>query len=194
MVKKQIMKPALKSALFFAALWMVLKLVFLQFKLFQDTIFVPGLLNNLFLLCAIVVGLYLQKKKEGFGYGTAFSDIKNGMVAAAPYALLVSVFMFFYYKDINPGYSKQMLEERMDIVYAAMERQTYIDSLILQNQDFNVMTKDEIYNQIKNETASAYAPSSMLTISLLGLLILGLTYAIFLTVIFRKILFRDYYN
>lgn len=188
------MRPALKTAIFFATTWALLKLIFFYVDIFQETIFVTGLINNLFLLAAIVVGLYLEKKKEGFGYGSALSDIKNSMVAAAPYALLVSVFMFFYYKDINPAFTNNMLQERMDLVYTAMERPTYIDSLILQNQDFNVMEKEEIYAQIKEETASAYAPSALLTISLLGLMILGLTYAIFVTVIFRKILFRDYYS
>ena len=188
------MKPALKSALFFASTWIIIKLLFFQFNLFQDEIFFPGLLNNFFLLSAISVGLYLQKKKEGFGYGNALSDIKNAMVAGAPYTLIVSVFMFFYYRDINPDFTESKLNERMEMIYSNMERDTYVDSLRVQNQDFNVLSKEEIYTQIKTETKSAYAPSSLLTLSLLGLIILGFTYAIFVTIIFRRILLKDYYK
>lgn len=188
------MRPALKSALFFASTWIILKLLFSTFNIFQEDIFFPGLLNNFLLLAAIATGLYLEKKREGYGSGTALSDIKHGMIAGAPYALIVSVFMFFYYRDINPDFTANRLSERMDIIYNAMERESYVDSLKIQNQDFNVMSNEEIYSQIRNETASAYSPKSLLTLSLLGLIVLGFTYAIFITVIFRKILFREHYK
>lgn len=188
------MRPALKSSLFFAATWILLKLLFMQFNIFQDDIFYTGLINNFFLLTAIAIGLYYEKKKEGLGEGTALSDIKHAMIAGAPYALIVSIFMFFYYQDINPTFIESRSQERMDIVYKAMERESYVDSLKIQNQDLNVMTNEEIYAYIKNETESALSPKSLLTLSLLGLIVLGLTYSIFVTVIFRKILLRDYYK
>lgn len=188
------MRPALKIALFFASTWILLKLVFFNINWFQNDIFFTGLINNFLLLAAIAVGLYLEKKREGFGKGTALSDIKHAMVVGAPYALIVSIFMFFYYRDIHPEYTETRLNERMDIVYNAMERKTYVDSLKIQNQDFKVMTNDEIYTQIRNETASAYSPKSLLTLSLLGLIVLGFTYAIFITIIFRKILLKEYYK
>ena len=188
------MKSALKIALFFAFSWIGVKLAFFYLDWFQEDIFVTGLINNFFLLAAIALGLYAEKKKEGFGKGSAFSDIKSAMVAAAPYAVIVSVFMFFYYRDINPNFTERKLTERMDIVYSAMERESYVDSLKLQNRDFNVMSNDEIYVHIRQEMASAYAPSSLLTFSLLGLMVLGMTYSIFVTLIFRKILFRDFYG
>ncbi len=187
------LKPALKSALFFSSTWIIFKLLFLSLGIFQEDIFFTGLLNNFLLLCAIAIGLYLEKRKEGFGTGTALSDIKNGVVAGAPYALIVSVFLFFYYRDINPEFVEFKKNELMNMHYKSLERESYVDSLKAQNQDFNVMTTDEIYAQIKKETASAYAPSSLLTLSLLGLTMLSFTYAIFISAIFRKILFRDYY-
>ena len=188
------MRPALKSAIGFALLWIILKFIFMFTGVFQGEIFFTGLLNNFFLLSAIAVGLYYEKKKEGFGQGTALSDIKHGMVAAAPYTVIVAVFMYFYYEDINPNFVEDRVTERMDIIYDNMQRETYVDSLKLQNKDFKVMTNEEIYRQIHDETENAFSPKSLLTFSLLGLLILGLTYAIFITVIFRKILLRDYYK
>ncbi len=187
------MRPALKSALFFALTWSLIKMAFYYSRLFQDDIFVPGLMNNLFLLSAISVGLYFEKKREGFGQGTALSDIKHSMIAGAPYALLVAIFMYFYYTDINPAYVETRISDRMDLVYNAMERESYVDSLKVQSPEYKVLTNEEIYNDIRISTVSAYSPKALLTFSLLGLMILGFTYSIFITVIFRKILLRDFY-
>lgn len=188
------MRPALKSALIFAGAWILLKMLFLGMDIFQNDIFVSGLLNNFFLLGAIAVGLYLEKKKEGFGEGTALSDIKHAMVGGAPYALIVSIFMFFFYNDINPDFIEDRRTERMDLIYNEMQRESYVDSLKMQNQDFEVLTDEEIFKKIKKDTDSALSANSLLIFSLLGLIVLSLTYAIFITVIFRKILLRDYYK
>jgi hypothetical protein len=188
------MRPALASAILFAITWALLKMAFYYLDVFQDDIFVPGLLNNLFLLTAIAVGLYYEKKREGFGAGSALSDIKHTMVAGAPYTLLVAVFMYFYYQDINPSFTEIRITERMDGYYNALQREPYVDSLKIQYPEYNVLTNDEIYQELKVATVSAYSPKVILTFSLLGLMILSLTYGIFLTVIFRKILLRDYYS
>lgn len=187
------MRPALKSALFFALTWSLIKMAFFYSGLFQNDIFIPGLINNLFLLAAISVGLYFEKKREGFGQGTALSDIKHSMIAGAPYALLVAIFMYFYYTDINPEYVETRISDRMDLVYNAMERDSYMDSLKVQSPEYKVLTNEEIYTDIRISTVSAYSPKALLTFSLLGLMILGFTYSIFITVIFRKILLRDFY-
>lgn len=188
------MRPALLSALLFAGIWILLKMVFFGLDVLQEDIFMTGLLNNLLLLGAISTGLYLEKKKEGFGEGTALSDIKHSMVAGAPYALIVSVFMFFYYADINPNFVEQRVNERVDLIYNEMQRESYVDSLKMQNQDFEVLTNEEIFKKIKTDTKSALSAESLLVFSLLGLIVLSLTYAIFITIIFRKILLRDYYK
>lgn len=188
------MRPALKSALFFALTWSLIKMGFFYLGIFQEDIFIPGLINNLFLLAAISVGLYFEKKREGFGEGTALSDIKHSMIAGAPYAVLVAIFMYFFYTDINPDYVETRITDRMDLVFNAMEREDYVDSLKLQSPEFKVLTKEEIYSKIRLSTISAYSPKALLTFSLLGLMILGLTYSIFITVIFRKILLRDFYS
>tara|TARA_B100000508_G_scaffold141091_1_gene146327 strand:+ start:62039 stop:62605 length:567 start_codon:yes stop_codon:yes gene_type:complete len=188
------MRPALKAALLFAAGWIAIKFTFYAMGVFQDDIFVTGLINNLFLLAAIAIGLYFEKKKEGFGSGTALSDIKHSMVAGAPYAVFVSIFMFFFYSNINPEFIEGKKQERMDIYYVNMERESYVDSLKAQNQEFNVLTNDEILKEIERDTESALSPNTLLVFSLLGLIVLSLTYAIFITVIFRKILLRNFYS
>jgi flagellar biosynthesis/type III secretory pathway M-ring protein FliF/YscJ len=75
-----------------------------------------------------------------------------------------------------------------------MQRPSYVDSLKIQNNDFEVLSDEEIFKKIKTDTESALSANSLLVFSLLGLIVLSLTYSIFITIIFRKILLRDYYN
>lgn len=187
------MRPAIKFALLFSGAWIALKLVLLSVNIFQEDVVKPGLINNLFLLLAISFGLYYEKQKEGFGVGTPLSDIKNALSAGAPYVLIVSVFMFFYYDTINPSFSENRVNERMDIVYEEMKKPAYVDTLRKHNVEFRVMTNEEIFRKIKVDTESALSPRTLFVFSLLGLMVMALTYAIFITLIFRKILLRDFY-
>ena len=187
------MKPSIKMALLFSGAWILLKFVLLSINVFQEDVVKPGLINNLFLLLAISFGLYLEKKKEGFGVGSPLSDIKNGLSAGAPYVLIVSVFMFFYYDSINPSFIENRVTERMDIIYGEAQDEAYLDTLRFHNPEFRVMNTDEIIGEIKTDTESALSAKTLFVFSLLGLMVMALTYAIFLTVIFRKILLREYY-
>lgn len=188
------LRPALKFSLIFAGLWIAIKLIFMELNLFQDDIQVTGLLNNFFLLSAIALGLFFEKRKEGFGEGTAMTDIKHAVTAGAPYVLIVSLFMFYYYDTINPEFIETRVEERVDLIYNDMQRESYVDSLKVNKPEFRTRTDEEILREAKREIESNLSPKSMLVFSLLGMLILAVTYAILLTLVFRKVLFRDLYR
>lgn len=187
------MRPALKMGIYFAGGWMIVKFIFLSFNIFQDGILIPGLINNLFLLLSISVGLFLEKKKEGYGKGTPLSDIKAGLVAGVPYIVLVSGFMFFYYSSIHPQYIENKVEQRMDAVYHQMKNPAYLDSIRAKNDDFRGLSKDDILHKIKKNTEATLSPKALFVFSLLGLLLMSVTYAIFVTLVFQKVLFRDFY-
>lgn len=184
------MRPALKIALIFAATWIVLKLLFTQLGWFETDITVPGLINNFLLLGAISIGLYLEKKKEGFYNGNALSDVKSAMLAGAPYALIVSAFLYFYYDRINPEFVEHRVEELSDRFYMQMQRDSYVDSLKLQNPDIAELTNEEILRKNKEEVEKNLNPYSTFIFSLLGLIVMAFTYALLVTLIYRKILFR----
>ncbi|PKR79537.1 hypothetical protein CW751_14665 [Brumimicrobium salinarum] len=188
------MRPALKFAFLFSGGWIALKFIFLWLGVFQEDVVKPGLVNNLFLLLAISLGLYFEKQKEGFGVGTPLSDIKKALTAGAPYVLIVSIFMFLYYDTVNPSFIENRITERMDDIYLEMEDEAYVDTLRVHNPDFRVMSKEEISREIKSDTESALSAKTLFVFSLLGLMVMALTYAIFVTLIFRKILLRDFYK
>lgn len=188
------MRPSLRFALLFAGAFIAVKYLFMALDIFQDNVQIPGLINNLFLLSAISLGLFYEKKKEGVGVGTALSDIKSSLRAGAPYVLIVSGFIFFYYGTINPSFIESGVEVRMDMIYKDMERESYIDSLKMNKPEFQVLTNDEILRKAKEEIEVNLSPRTMFTFSLLGLLVLAVTYSIFITLIYRKILFKDHYR
>lgn len=188
------MRPSVRFALLFAGIFVAVKLIFMELNVFQDNIQVPGLINNFLLLTAISLGLLYEKKREGFGEGGPMSDIKNALRAGAPYVLLVSAFIYFYYDTINPTFVESGIEVRMDMIYKDMERESYVDSLKMHRSEFQVLTDEEILREAKREIESNLSPRTMFTFSLLGLLILAVSYSILITLIYRKILFKDYYK
>ncbi len=189
------MRAALKFSLLFSGGWIAVKLIFYSLGVFQDNIFIPGMINNLFLLLAISLGILFEKKKEGYGKGGPLSDIKKGLTVTAPYVLIVAAFMYYYYDSINPSFIEHRIEQRMDNFYAEMDNNPdFIDSLREKNPKFKTSTKEDILKSIKVDLENNQSPFTMFVFSLLGLLIMGLTYSILITLIFQKILFRDYYK
>lgn len=182
-----------KIALLFAFSWILLKYLFYTLHFFQDDILIPGLINNLFLILAIALGLYYEKKKEGFGKGTAFSDLKAAVTSGMIYTLLIAGFIFVYYQYIQPEFIETRIEERMDLLYSEMERPSYIDSLRNDNESFSMMTDEEIIRNIKDNTVTNLSPKSSFIFTLLGMMILTFSYGIFITIIYQRILFREYY-
>ncbi|MFA5574172.1 MAG: DUF4199 domain-containing protein [Brumimicrobium sp.] len=186
------MKPTLKIGLIFAAVWIALKLLFWQLGIFQESIHITGLINTLFLLLAIALGLYFQKKKEGLSNGTALTDVKNALQSGVLYTVIVSVFLYFYYDSINPEFTENRINEMSDMFYDNMQRESYVDSLKLQNPDIEELKNEDIIRKNKSELEQNLSPYSTFIFSLLGLIILAFTYSILVTLVFRMILFKDY--
>ncbi|MCO5268558.1 MAG: DUF4199 domain-containing protein [Brumimicrobium sp.] len=188
------LRPTIKIAFAFAFGWIILKMLFYSLHLFMDDIVVPGMINNLFLLLSISLGLYYTKKQEGYGVASAFTDLKRGITSGMIYTLIVAVFILIYYSYIYPEFTENRIEQRMDLFYSEMERPSYVDSLRSQNAAFEIMTKEEIISKIKADNVSNLSPKNSFVFTLLGMMILSATYAIFITLIYQRILFRDSYS
>lgn len=183
------MKVTLKSGLFFAALWIGFKLLFFATGWFAYDVVPSVMLNILCLLLAIAIGLFLHKRK-GDPEANALSDIKNGLTAGLPYALIVSTFLYFYYEKIDPGFVQHQISEREYELEKMLEDPVKLKEIKASNSDFEVMTQEEILEKGKEQIASNYSPKFTMTVSLLALLLLATLYSILLTVIYRRIIFR----
>lgn len=183
------MKVTVVSGLGFALLWIIFKLVFFWTNALEYNIVPSVLLNMLFLLLAIAVGLYLYKRKER-EQGNALNDIKNGMTAALPYTIVVSVFIYFYYNTIDPGFNEHQIAEAHAGIQKILGTPEGLQSVRDSNPEFEVLSKEEIYNKLKEGPEGFYNPTSTMTLSMLAMLLLGTLNSIFISIIYRKVVFR----
>jgi hypothetical protein len=187
---KKVMKITLKMGLLFAFIWFAIKLIFHFGGWIKTDINPTILLNMLLLLLAISIGLYLHKKQEGFTAGNALSDIKAAMTAGIPYAILVSIFVYVYYAQINPEFVQQRISDAEMTIKMSLDDPEMFQKIKNEQEAFEVMTKEAIFEELKTGPANFYSAKSTAIIGLLGMTLLSTLYSIFVTIIYRRVLFR----
>jgi hypothetical protein len=186
------MKITVKIGLLFAALWIAAKMIFYITAPTGYSIVPLVLLNMLFLISAISIGMFLLKRKEQYE-SNALSDIKNGMTAGVPYAVIVSIFIYTYYAKIDPEYNAHQKAEWETTIKKELAKPGGLEQARESNPDFEVLSAEEIFSKMKSGYESFYSPNSTMILSLLALILLSTLNSIFVTVIFRKIVFRGVY-
>lgn len=184
------MKVTIKAAAICALVWIGFKLLGYQLGWNtpdNTTLFI--LTNMLGLLCAVSTGLYLQKRK-GVEDDNMLTDIKNGMTSGVFYALIVSVFLYFYYEKIDPEYNDKVIAEREMYFKTIIDDPVQLKKLKESNKDLEVMTKEEILIKFRETPQMLFSGTFMMTFGMLSMLMLSTLYSIVVTVIFRKVLFR----
>lgn len=147
------------------------------------------MLNILGVLTAIAVGLFLHKR-HATEESTALSDIKNAMTAGVPYAVIVSVFLYFYYNNINPDFNKHQIAEAEMNIQKMLDDEKELEKLKSSNAEFEVMSKEELFDELSKGPKTFYEPTTTMTVSLLSLLLLATLNSIFVTVVYRKVVFK----
>lgn len=187
------MKVTVKTGVIFAAVWILIKMMFFWTGMVGYNIVPAVLLNMLLILLAISIGLYLEKIKET-EYASALSDIKNGMTAGVPYAVIVSVFVFFYYEKIDPGFNAHQMAEREYAMIKEIDSPGGLERVREQNTAFEVLSRDEILDKVRASNRGYFNAKSTMALTMLSLLLLATLNSIFVTVIFRRVVFRDVYR
>ncbi|MFT6981910.1 MAG: hypothetical protein ACJAUD_000677 [Crocinitomicaceae bacterium] len=184
------MKITVKVGLLFAALWILIKMFFFWTGALGQNVVPMVLLNMLFVLLAISVALYLHKLKQT-EYTNALGDIKNGMTAGVPYAMIVSIFIYAYYAKIDPEFNEHQKSEWEMRVKKELDAPGGLEKAQENNPDFEVLERDEIIAKMKSGYESFYNPTATMTLSMLALLLLATLNSIFVTVIMRRVVFRN---
>ena len=186
------MRITVKIGVLFAAIWIGFKLILFttQSGPSRYDLTFPILTNILCLLLAISIGLYLQKRRET-EYTNALGDIKNGLSAGVPYILLVSIFMYFYYTKIDPEYNQHQRSEAAMQTEKMLGDPDELQALRDSNAEFEVMTIEELRKRLTSNQEAMYSAQAVTTIGLLGMLILATFNSIFITIVFRKLIFRQ---
>ena len=179
------MRLPLKVGLLAAAIWISIKLAafYLSFSLDELRPFV--FINMFILTTAIVISLYLIKKEET--ESNLLNDVKNGMLAGVPYAVIVSIFLYFYYQKIYPAFN----EGKMNEISMKLSDPEIIKEIKRENPDMENKSVEEIKRDILAKTKMVYNPQFTMLVSMLSLLLYATLNSIVITLIFRRIVFRN---
>ena len=182
------MRITVKIGLLFAAIWIAVKMMFYVTGMTGDSIQPSAMINILCLLLAISVGLFLQKRRST-EETSLMTDIKNGMTAGVPYILVVSIFMYIFYADINPEFISHLRAEKVQAMKTRLDDPNALARLKSENADFEVMTKEQIFDRMRQGPENTISAKSTSVLNLLALLLLATMNSIFVAVIFRKVVF-----
>jgi hypothetical protein len=184
------MRITVKTGLITAAAWILIKLISFYTGITGSSVVPLVMLNILGVLLAISIGLFLHKRKVGDD-SNLLTDIKNGMSAGVPYALIVSVFLYIYYSKIDPEYNQHRIAEFETGLLKELNDPILFQKLKDSNPEFEVKTKDEIYDSIMQGPKSFFKASSTMAISMLSLLLLATLNSIFVAIVYRRFIFRQ---
>ena len=184
------MNNSVKIGLGFAAAWCVVKYVSYLIEPLPANIMPTVLINILFLLSAIVVALY-QIKRSATENGNLLDDIKNGLKAGVPYAVVVSLFIYVYYTKINPEYNQHQIAETEVQIGKLINDPVEFKRLKESNPSFEVMTKEQLFKEMQKGPKGFYNANSTMTLSLLAMLLLSTLYSILVAIVLRRIVFRE---
>ena len=179
------MKLPLKVGLFAAAIWISIKLAAFYLSLSLDDLRPFVFINMFILTAAIAIALYLVKRKET--ESNLLNDVKNGMLAGVPYAVIVSVFLYFYYQKIYPAFNAGKMNE----ISLKLSNPQTIKEIQRSNPEMENKSVEEIKTDILAKTEMVYNPQFTMLVSMLSLLLYATLNSIVITLIFRRIVFRN---
>lgn len=183
------MKITVKVGIVTAIVWMICKITPFALGYDLQTIAPFVLLNILGVLVSISLGLFLHKRSDN-GESNLLTDVKNAMSAGVPYAFLVSLFIYFYYENINPEFNRHQIAEYETALLKDLNNPVEFQKIKDSNPDYEVKTKEEIHQSIMQGPKSFFKASSTMAMSLLSMLMLATLYSILVAVIYRKFIFR----
>jgi hypothetical protein len=179
------MKLPLKVGLIAAAIWISIKLAAFYLSLSLDDLRPFVFINMFILTAAIAIALYLVKRKET--ENNLLNDVKNGMLAGVPYAVIVSVFLYFYYEKIYPDFIERRLNEHsLELSNPQTIKKIQRSIPEMENKSFEEIKKEDM----EKAKDSLKANRAML-LSMLSLLLYATLNSIVISVIFRRIVFRN---
>ena len=179
------MKLPLKVGFIAAAIWISIKLAAFYLSLSLDDLRPFAFINMFILTAAIAIALYLAKRKET--ENNLLNDVKNGMLAGVPYAVIVSVFLYFYYEKIYPDFIERRLNERsLELSNPQTIKKIQRSNPEMENKSFEEIKKEDM----KKAKEYIKANTTML-LSMLSLLLYATFNSIVISVIFRRIVFRN---
>lgn len=182
------MSVTFKAGIIAAFAWISIRLVLFYMGIGVDEVSPFVFLNMLGVTAAITVGMFLSKRQQK-EESNALLDIKNSMKAGVIYTVLVSVFIYFFYQNINSGFEQRNINKFEKIYDKALANPNEVAE-IRKNEGFEVLSIPEMKEQMMQGPKSIFTPGYAMTIALLALLVWSTLNSIVVTVVYRKIIFK----
>ncbi len=178
MEKKKVSIP-----LSFAIIWMVAIMVMLTLKVSHH--FKIGIFLNIFFIMAVVaVSMFFQIKNEKKLYPFA-SNFKNSLKKSGTYMILITIFLFCYFKFINPSFLGDLKESRLKMELAKDWNQVKASSPV-----FEEMTREEFVEKATSSNELLSSISLNLSFYFLGMFFMSLFFSILIPIFYKKIVLR----
>jgi hypothetical protein len=179
------MKKKVSLPISIAAVWMLIQLLLFTLKVPHH--FKIGIYFNLFFILAVIVlTLYLQVKREK-EFHTFATNFKNCLKSSGKYILLNLVFLFAYFKFINPQFLNGLKEQRIEMI----ESQEKDWPSIQANNDFYKNTSfEEYYEKAKSSAEILSSVSLNMSFYFLGLFFMSVFYSVAVPLFYKKIVLR----
>lgn len=185
------MKKSLQISLVLVVLWIAFKLFFFYIDK-SEMSFNPGvMLNVLFILIAASLGIYLARKENNFAPTHFLDDFKNAMKSSIIYVILISGFIYFYYSNIDHAYMERRIAEKIELAKEQTSTPEKYQELKENNPNLKNIKADKYVENVKKDAQTIHSAYVQSTLSLLSLFVLSLIYALGVTFIFRKIVFKN---
>ena len=177
------MKPTVKAALIFVAIYVAIKIVLFQSNLQHDDNWsMLGIFANmLFILLASFLGMVWHKRSEQNMESIFLSDMKIAMQGAMTYALLIGLFTYSYYSFIDTGH----MDVRIDKIMTGFE--DFDASTLTPEQNPTGLTTEQWIQKERDAAKDFYSPWLQSAITTLGLFVLGMIYALIITILYRRV-------
>ena len=146
------------------------------------------LLSMLFITAGCSISIYLFKRKQKH-QNTLMDDLKIGLVPSMIFTVLVGVFSYFYYNNIDTEYIAKKIQQE-EIRWSNEEN---IKELKQKNpMAYDNQSNEEIKSQQLNTAKTLLSPSFNMSISLLIMSIWSMINGLFVALIFRRVIFRHH--
>lgn len=172
------MQPFVKHALIFSFVGIATKLILWNQGILEDNPEASGMGYLLFLILTCFFALY-ERRKTQESFSTYIEDFKYGMKGVALFALIVSLFTFFFYTNLDPEYFPNRIQERVEMAQT-MDMETVTNPM--------KSSKEELIEKERKFSQMIYDPFNHSVISLFIFLMLGGVYSAIITALVRKIL------
>jgi hypothetical protein len=144
------------------------------------------LVNIVCVLLAVGLGMYVAREKNGQLLSLGIARIKAGMRGGAIYAIVVSIFVFFYYNNIDKKFGEDKVKERVQWAEKLDFKQIRKD-----NPDaWAHKNQRDFIDEQKENAQLFFSPFMITTVTLISLMIVSMIYSVVMNVIFKNLFFK----